>query len=76
MKVDTDAILAWLGLAIAIVALNDFGWGSMIRYTLIAVIVYGLLTNVEKLDALIKRMNAGLRVDARRDPTPANPGYH
>lgn len=49
-----DPILAWLGLAIAVVALNDFGWGPLIRLTLIAVIAYGLLTNVEAIQDLLR----------------------
>lgn len=57
-----DQMLAWLGLAIAVVALNDFGWGPFVRYSLLAVIAYALLTNVEQLEPLIDRFVAGLRL--------------
>lgn len=66
-----DQWLAWIGLAIAVVALNDFGWGPFIRYTLLAVIAYGLLVNIERLEPLIDRFVAGLRMGPRGTPPPA-----
>ena len=55
-----DEVLAWLGLAIAVVLLQSFGWGKLARYTLLAVIFYGLLTNIEKFGPLVDRWIAGV----------------
>jgi hypothetical protein len=61
-----DAALAWIGLAIAIIVLNDFGWGQLARYTLVAVIVYGVLTRTESLSPLFAKFQAGLAAPLRR----------
>lgn len=60
-----DMILAWIGLAIAVVLLNDYGWGSLARYTLLAVIVYGLLVNGPKIAQLVERFVAGIAAAGR-----------
>jgi hypothetical protein len=57
---EQDQWLSWLGLAIAIVVLNDFGLGKFARYTLLAVIAYGLLTNVERLQGVGNKFVNGL----------------
>lgn len=80
---ESDAVLSWLGLAIALVVLQEFGLGTFARYTLIAVIIYAVLTNVPRVSALFDRFERGIaagvaggrtaRIDTR--PTGPVPAY-
>lgn len=63
--------LAWLGLAIALVAATSFGLAQPIKLTLYAVILYVLLTNADQLAPAYTRFVRALRssqaATARRD---------
>lgn len=52
---------AWVGLALALVALSSFGLAQPIRLTLYAVILYVLLTNAQALAPALERFTAALR---------------
>ena len=54
-------ILSWLGLGVAAVVLNEYpGAGPFVRYTLLAIIAYVLLTNAEVFGPPIARWVARL----------------
>lgn len=53
-------VFAWLGLGIALVLLSSFGLAQPIRLTLVAVILYVLLTNGPKLGPAFDRLAAAL----------------
>lgn len=53
-------ILAWLWLAILLIVFANFGFYKPLDLTLKLVILYLLLTNVERLPALIDKLTAGL----------------
>ena len=62
-------LLAWLGLAMAAVVLNDYPATSpILRYSLVLVIVFLLLTNVERIAPLVDQAVARMR------PTGGGPG--
>lgn len=52
--------MAWIGLAIALVVLAQYGLAAPIRYTLVLVIAYVLLTNADRLAPQVTRFNRAL----------------
>ncbi len=54
-------LLGWMGLAIAVVVLNGYpGTAPVVRYTLLAVIAYVLLTNADALSGPLGRWVADI----------------
>lgn len=61
MKDNSAWYLSWLGLAIAVVVLADYpSAGPLVRYTLMAVVAYVLLTNTQTIAPVVERWVAGL----------------
>lgn len=68
---------AWLGLAIALVLVASAGPGpaAFVRYSLLAVILYVLLLNADRIRPAVARFNASLPLDgATLTPAPASGG--
>jgi len=64
-------ILSWLGLGIAVVVLNDQpDLAPFVRYTLLAIIAYVLLTNAEVFGPPIQRWVARLSARSSLNPAP------
>jgi len=60
-------MLAWLGLAIAMVVLDGYPATSpVVRYSLVLVVMFVLLTNVERIAPLVGGSVNRLRPPARR----------
>lgn len=66
-------VQSWLGLAIAVVLLASFGMADVVRYTLIAVILYVLLVNSDRLAPQIARWNRSLAASIASNE--AGPGF-
>lgn len=56
-------VMGWLGLAVAVVALQAWGKGLVVKLTLQAAIVYVLLTNIERLAPALNRFVDSLRLN-------------
>lgn len=55
-------VVSWLGLAIAVVVLSEYpALGPAVRYTLLAIIAYVLLTRAQLFGPPIARWVEGLR---------------
>jgi hypothetical protein len=60
---------AWLGLGLVLVVLAQFGLAEPIRYSLIAVLLFVLLTEADKLAPALNRLALAL---GGRPPAPAH----
>jgi hypothetical protein len=69
---NTGWILGWIGLAIAVVILNDYPATSpLVRYSLLLIIAYVALTNADRFVDPVNRS-----IDALRPPATTGKGGH